>query len=90
MTFFRSYDLHMTAIANCAASHEKLSSFVFSHIMFLKNDDVNALCQAVLHRLATCVTYVQAGLGGVSALTVTLIGYCTISDYNKQNPVMMF
>ena len=42
MTFFRSYDLHMTAIANCAASHEKLSSFVFSHIMFLKNDDVNA------------------------------------------------
>ena len=32
----------MTATANCAASHEKLSSFVFSHIMFLKNDDVNA------------------------------------------------
>ena len=55
MTFFRSYDLHMTAIANCAASHEKLSSFVFSHIMFLKNDDVNAA------RLATCVTYVHAG-----------------------------
>ena len=42
MTFFRSYDLHMTATANCAAIHEKLSSFVFSHIMFLKNDDVNA------------------------------------------------
>ena len=25
--------------------------------------------------------------GGVSALTVLLMGYCTISDYNKQNSV---
>ena len=51
MTFFRSYDLHMTATANCAANCEKLSSFVFSHIMFTKNDDLDLACSQCLMKL---------------------------------------
>ena len=68
-------------------SESKVGSFFTLCIAKLISDPKKELTRNFLRAETNFYFKVK---GGVSVLMVLITGYCTISDYNKQNSVLMF